>query len=779
MARALTAFSLAAALAAVSWFRLEQRDVPLSALLGVIGIALLPTIAIALGRRRTVVAGILVLATIFAAGVAWGVSPLEARPGQGHDFFGPVLGAARDGLQDFYDATLPFDRVDYPTMHGLVLIAIFGFSALVGMLAAAKRPVAAGLALLVGVGWPATLLPGDNPLFAGALALAGMLVILFLFRARGMTLRGLAPALVVGGLLVLVAVGASSTEAVAKGAFLRWQQWDLYDRPDKAVSVSYVWASNYDGLRFPKKKTVVMRVQVDGPRRPLYWRATVLEDYNGGNWNETGDLSEPNASREEIDVGSDDPLLPRAGKRRANWVQQEITIQALRDNHLIASAQPVRWRPGTSSNYQTGPSGAVTLEQSLRQGQKYTAWSYAPKAKPSQLANAGTAYPDELDVRYFEPLSGIQVPEFGIAERERFMNSLFATTSDSFLTAHRGLYQTATTLTRESPTPYAAAAVLEAWFRNSDGGGFTYDETPPESPFGEPPLVAFLKDKRGYCQHYAGAMALMLRFVGVPARVAAGFTSGRWDADRHEWTVTDHNAHTWVEVFFPGRGWLAFDPTPGRGNLDAEYSATAAAFDGPDGAIAGLPGAFAAALGFQYYENLTADNSGGTIRNRRNEARAAGPASAVEDPNATAGESGDGGGAALLRLVLLLAGGGALLLVAAKTARRQLRFASKDPRRIASACRSDLVGYLADQGVEAPPSLTLSELGELVETEFAVDSDPYVHSLSRARFGPPAESGPANRRAHRELRLLRRELGRQLSFGRRLRGTLSARSLTS
>ncbi len=778
MARVLAAFTLAAVLVTVSWFRLEQRDVPLAVVLAVIGIALLPTLAVALGRRRAEVAGVLVLAAIFAAGVAWEVSPLEARPGSGHDFFGPVLGAARDGLQDFYDATLPFDRVDYPTMHGLVVIAVFGFAALVGMLAAAKRPVAAALALLVGVGWPATLLPGDNPLFAGALALAGMLLILFLFRARGRALRGLAPALVVGGLLVLAAVGASSTEAVAKGAFLRWQQWDLYDRPDKAVSVSYVWTSNYDGLRFPKKKTVVMRVQVDGPRRPLYWRATVLEDYNGGTWNETGDLSESKPSREEIDVGSDDRLLPGAGKRKANWVKQEISIQALRDNHLIASAQPVRWRPGTSSDYQTGPSGSVLLEQTLRQGQKYTAWSYVPKAKPSELADAGTAYSGELDSRYFEPLSGIRVPAFGAAERERVMNRLFATTNDSFLLAHRGLYQTAVALTKESPTPYAAAAVLEAWFRNQDGGGFTYDETPPEAPFGEPPLVAFLKDKRGYCQHFAGAMALMLRFVGVPARVAAGFTSGRWDADRHEWTVTDHNAHTWVEVYFPGRGWLAFDPTPGRGNLDSEYSATAAAFNGPDGAIAGLPGAFAA-IAAGYYETLTADNSGGTIRNRRNEIGATAPGSRGGDPNATADESGDGGGAALLRLVGLLVGVGALLLMAAKMARRQLRFASKDPRRIASACRSDLVGYLADQGVEAPRSLTLSELGELVETEFAVNSDPYVHSLSEARFGPPAESGPAIRRARRELRLLRRELGRQLSFGRRLRGTLSLRSLTA
>jgi hypothetical protein len=265
--------------------------------------------------------------------------------------------------------------------------------------------------------------------------------------------------------------------------------------------------------------------------------------------------------------------------------------------------------------------------------------------------------------------------------------------------------------------------------------------------------------------------------VGVPARVAAGFTSGRWDADRHEWTVTDHNAHTWVEVYFPGRGWLAFDPTPGRGNLDVEYSATSRTFNGPDGSLAGLPGAFAA-ISAGYFNSVTAGKEGGgTLRVRRNEIGATLGSRGVGAASPT--DESDGGGAALLRLVGLLLGGGALLLVAAKTARRQLRFASKEPRRIASACRSDLVGYLADQGVDAPPSLTLSELGELVETEFAVNSDPYVDSLSEARFGPPAESGPAIRRARRELRLLRRELGRQLSFGRRLRGTLSVRSLTS
>ena len=59
----------------------------------------------------------------------------------------------------------------------------------------------------------------------------------------------------------------------------------------------------------------------------------------------------------------------------------------------------------------------------------------------------------------------------------------------------------------------------------------------------------------------------MLRYLGIPSRVAAGFTSGRYDGKSREWTVTDRDAHTWVEVWFRGWGWLPFDPTPSRSGL--------------------------------------------------------------------------------------------------------------------------------------------------------------------------------------------------------------------
>ena len=62
----------------------------------------------------------------------------------------------------------------------------------------------------------------------------------------------------------------------------------------------------------------------------------------------------------------------------------------------------------------------------------------------------------------------------------------------------------------------------------------------------------------------------MLRYLGIPARVAVGFSSGTWEDNG--WTVTDHDAHAWVEVWFAGHGWLPFDPTPGRGTLSATYT---------------------------------------------------------------------------------------------------------------------------------------------------------------------------------------------------------------
>ena len=77
------------------------------------------------------------------------------------------------------------------------------------------------------------------------------------------------------------------------------------------------------------------------------------------------------------------------------------------------------------------------------------------------------------------------------------------------------------------------------------------------------PLEHFLFDtKAGYCQHFSGAMALLLRFGGIPTRVATGFSPGGFRKSQGEWVVRDRDAHSWVEAWFDGIGWVTFDPTP-------------------------------------------------------------------------------------------------------------------------------------------------------------------------------------------------------------------------
>ncbi len=83
-------------------------------------------------------------------------------------------------------------------------------------------------------------------------------------------------------------------------------------------------------------------------------------------------------------------------------------------------------------------------------------------------------------------------------------------------------------------------------------------------------LLDFLVNtRRGFCQQFAASMAVMLRSIGIPARVAVGFTAGTFDDETDSLRVTTENAHAWVEVLFPGYGWLTFEPTPGRQNVAA------------------------------------------------------------------------------------------------------------------------------------------------------------------------------------------------------------------
>jgi hypothetical protein len=329
---------------------------------------------------------------------------------------------------------------------------------------------------------------------------------------------------------------------------------------------------------------------------------------------------------------------------------------------------------------------------------------------------------------------------------------------------YQGFYEKAREVVGRARSPYGAAVAIETWLRTT--GGFVYDQKPRTAS--TDPLVNFvLKSKRGYCQHFAGAMALMLRYLGVPARVAEGFTSGKYDPDSKTWTVTDHDAHAWVEVWFRGYGWLPFDPTPGRGSLSARYSASAAGFDTSLATLL-VRGALQRVL--RQYDDRHHASDRDTI----------GGGLSAADPRRAPGNSSGGAahrGGSLGKLLALAVAFIVLLIALAKTALRRTRYATHDPRRLAYACRHELVDFLADQGVRIPPSAAPDELARRLRERLEVDARPFAASLAQARYGPLETAPDAARRARSELRDVQAQIRSRVGRLRRARGLISLRSL--
>ncbi len=114
-------------------------------------------------------------------------------------------------------------------------------------------------------------------------------------------------------------------------------------------------------------------------------------------------------------------------------------------------------------------------------------------------------------------------------------------------------------VTSGAPTAFDKAMALQEYFTGTDSEFHYSLQTAPGN--GDDALVEFLTvGKTGYCEQFSAAMAVMLRSVGVPARVAVGFTGGAETGDHR--TVSTSDAHAWVEAWFPGYGWMIFDPTP-------------------------------------------------------------------------------------------------------------------------------------------------------------------------------------------------------------------------
>ena len=279
--------------------------------------------------------------------------------------------------------------------------------------------------------------------------------------------------------------------------------------------------------------------------RARYWRAVVFDTFDGRQWHNTADTAA------NYDAGQ---IVPVASWRAREPISQTIKLLAPVGNVLFGEADVAQanLRMQATVRPQAGaapipaaqaPAGTPAVEftivraaRDLDNGDSYTFVSAATKASIQDLENASTDYPAEIQDKF------LQIPpEFSPRVREL-----------------------AQQLTANAATPYEKAKAIESHLRT-----LPYDDAIPAPAASVDPLEYFLFDiKRGYCDYYATAMAMMLRTVGVPARTASGYAEGLFDEESQAYYITQRDAHTWVEVFFPEYGWIEFEPTAGESPLD-------------------------------------------------------------------------------------------------------------------------------------------------------------------------------------------------------------------
>jgi len=738
---------------AVAWLRLEQPVGSLWRVLALLALAL----AAALPRRRSLRVIGAVVAIVVAARVALGVDLVPWRLDRPGSVFGlsdslSALGTQiSNGFSDFYSSTLPFDPRVHVAMNELVLAALFLFALGLALLVAERKPVATALLLLAAAGWPATLLGPSRGIAMGAAVLGALLVVLAGLGSGRLPALALPAAAVV----VVAAVAVGSATAASHG-LVRWQSWNPANVAGGPTGLGFVWNPQYGGLRWSGHPINVLQVQSD--QTPSYLRATVLDDFNGETWM----VGLPRSA---------DSLEPPAALRRQNQTREIVTVNALYDTHLVGGSIPIHFVAAAGAPLVTLGPGFAELNQNLPHGFRYTVWSHTARPSAAALRRSPPDYPERLRLDgLFDVVAGATPPAFGTALRKDDAAAFVADRPQ--LVPYLPLVRAAERVAGAARTPYGAVEDLERWFVSS--GTFHYSNHPPVS---KPALVGFVaKTHAGYCQYFAGAMALMLRYLGIPARVAVGFAGGTYDPKEKVWNVSDREAHAWVEVWFKGYGWLPFDPTPAApGAALRQNQAGLSPGGGTGGSDSSRTGALKpGAEGLSAFEQKLTRNTGfGTPRHddRHHQHGSRGAALSLGSPSGGTDRSRP----VLLLLAVLAAAVGAIVVT--KVGLRVTRSARRDPRGVASACRQELASFLLDQGIEAPRSATIGELGEIVKREFGADSREFVAAATAARFGPPDGATAAAVTARRELRALLEIARRGLRWQDRARGLLSLRSL--
>jgi transglutaminase-like putative cysteine protease len=706
----LACFAALAALAGLQWASLVANPpagrVIFAVLLATGAGALLAAIARIEPRgARWALAAAATLAVISAGMVVVGLPARLFLPAH-WDELGDNIGRSLNGVGD---VPVPYTGADTWTRLVILLAAplLAGLAAFVAFWPTRRRAAGrvAALVLLVGLYLVAVAWAQPSRQLAGG-AILLVLVCAWLWLPGVSITRRTAAALAVGA-AALVALPAAAALDTGRG-LLDYRHWGLFS----ANGQSFVWDQTYGPLDWPQKGTQLLQVSSEHTH---YWKATNLNTFDGTRWLRSS-------------VGGDQPALgeplkfhpkavpPRPDPEyvdRVNFVDRGLNSDFAIGAGTILALRGASARPTTDAVWE--------MNRQLNPGSSYTALIYDPQPSASVMRTAGTSYPAPAsDYTRFSLAPGgvhtIAAPLWSASGPPSIGNTVKGT-------PYVGMYALARRLAAGADNPFEAVHRVDLYLRTH----FEYRQNVPDHSY---PLPAFLsQDRAGYCQQFSGSMALMLRMLGIPSRVATGFAPGGRDPERNNFLVDDTDAHDWVEVFFPSIGWVTFDPTPGA-------APAATQLDDNDLGVTKSPVPAEKSSGPGFPDSPT----GSVALHKRPTEDAHGPA---------AHNSG-----LSLWIPLGVAAGILALALLAGYGWRRWRRDRLDPDHLAAAELAELDRALERIGSPLPPGTTLLRAEGLLDDFAGADAAEYAARLRDRRYQHPDAAPPGTH----ERRAVRRAL---------------------
>jgi len=328
------------------------------------------------------------------------------------------------------------------------------------------------------------------------------------------------------------------------------------DSPYAASSGGDFYGTNLKlGSNAPVSDSPVFFVEADDAEADVlryYWRGRVYDRYEKGQWMDTNSL------RRDFDPDEDEILIADPLNRAEvgftftmNFPKQELLyapsemVWVDRKSRIVINVLPGNLREVT----------AWSSDTSLAAGDRYKVRALIANPTVQKLRASGTEYPEWVTRDYLEVPQEMEPRLKALAER----------------------------ITAPSKTPYDKAQAITSYLRNE----IEYQAKITEAPArGQDPLLWVLfEHKQGFCMYYASAEVLMLRTIGIPARMAVGFAQGTYDEEQGRYKVARLNSHAWPEVYFPRIGWIEFEPTASQDPIERPLEVRDASLEDSTGTI--------------------------------------------------------------------------------------------------------------------------------------------------------------------------------------------------